>query len=47
MNNIDLDNVMDCHQGRAGIMCREVDDGFILYDLGPGKVHSLSWTGRR
>jgi hypothetical protein len=23
-------------------MCREVGDGFILYDPGPGKVHSLN-----
>ncbi len=29
-------------RGRSSVLCREVDDGFILYDPGPGKVHSLN-----
>ena len=31
-------------RGRGSVLCREVDDGFILYDPGQGKVHSLNPT---
>jgi hypothetical protein len=31
-------------RGRGSVLCREVDDGFILYDPGKGKVHSLNPT---
>lgn len=29
-------------KGRSEVLCREVDDGFILYDPEEGKVHSLN-----
>ncbi|MFC1491784.1 PqqD family protein [Nitrospinota bacterium] len=37
-----LDPLAERPRVRSNVLCREVDDGFILYDPGPGKVHSLS-----
>ncbi len=34
----------ECPLGRGGVVCRQVDDGFILYDSVAGKVHSLNPT---
>ena len=42
MNINKLDPSAERPRGRSGVMCREVDDGFILYDPGEGKVHSLN-----
>ncbi|MDA1000436.1 MAG: PqqD family protein [bacterium] len=32
----------DRPRGRNEILCRELDDGFILYDMEKNKVHSLN-----
>lgn len=32
----------DRPRGRSEILCRELDDGFILYDMEKNKVHSLN-----
>ena len=40
----ETDSFSECPLGRGNVVCRQVDDGFILYDSVAGKVHSLNPT---
>ena len=42
MNSSPADPLPERPKGRGGVECREVDDGFILYDPKEGRVHSLN-----
>ena len=42
MNSSPADPLPERPKGRSEVSCREVDDGFILYDPDEGKVHSLN-----
>lgn len=42
MNSSPADPLPERPKGRIEILCREVDDGFILYDPEEGNVHSLN-----
>ncbi len=42
MNSSPADPLPERPKGRGEVLCREVDDGFILYDPDEGKVHSLN-----
>ena len=42
MNSNPADPLAERPKGRNEVLCREVDDGFILYDPEGGKVHSLN-----
>lgn len=44
MVNNAADSSSECPLGRGSVVCRQVDDGFILYDSMAGKVHSLNPT---
>ena len=46
MNSSLADPLPERPKGRGEVVCREVDDGFILYDPEEGMVHSLN-PGRR
>jgi hypothetical protein len=42
MNSSPADPFPERPKGRGEVVCREVDDGFILYDPEEGRVHSLN-----
>ncbi len=42
MNSSPADPLPERPKGRGEVVCREVDDGFILYDPEEGRVHSLN-----
>ena len=42
MKSSPADPLPERPKGRGEVVCREVDDGFILYDPEEGRVHSLN-----